>query len=70
MLARYDEALHDFEQSLTLDANYVPAWDGKAWVLGIMGQKDEALRAIERALQLDPDYFEAQKRKRRLTGTP
>lgn len=35
MLARYDEALEAFERTLILDENYVPAWDGKAWALGI-----------------------------------
>ena len=66
MLAHYDEALLDFDAALRLDARYVPAWDGKAWVLGIKGQKTEALVAINKALELDPDYFEALKRKRRL----
>lgn len=66
MLAHYDEALLDFDEALRLDARYVPAWDGKAWVLGIKGQKAEALAAINKALELDPEYFEALKRKRRL----
>jgi tetratricopeptide (TPR) repeat protein len=66
MLAHYDEALLDFDAALRLNADYVPAWDGKAWVLGIKGQKTEALAAINKALELDPEYFEALKRKRRL----
>jgi tetratricopeptide (TPR) repeat protein len=66
MLAQYEGALADFEQALSLDTSYVPAWDGKAWVLGILGQKFQALAAVNRALELDPDYFEAQKRKKRL----
>ncbi|MGB8345881.1 MAG: tetratricopeptide repeat protein, partial [Ktedonobacteraceae bacterium] len=66
MLAHYDLALHDFEHALALDAASAPAWDGKAWVLGILGRKTEALAAIERALELDPTYFEAIKRKQRL----
>jgi len=66
MLARYEEALLDFEHALQLDARYVPAWDGKAWVLGILGQKTQALAAVDKALELDPDYFEAQKRRERL----
>ena len=66
MLAQYEEALADFEQALSLDASYAPAWDGKAWVLGILGQKTQALAAINRALELDPDYLAAQKRKQRL----
>jgi len=53
-------------QALALDAEYVAAWDGKGWVLGILGRKDEALAAVNRALELDPDYFEAQRRKKRL----
>ena len=63
MLARYDEALEAFEHTLLLDENYVPAWDGKAWALGILGRKAEALAAVNRALELDPEYFDAQKRK-------
>ncbi len=66
MIARYEEALTDFNEALRLDEISVPAWDGKAWVLGIMGKKEEALLAINRALELDPDYFEAVKRKKRL----
>lgn len=66
MLARYNEALSDFERALHLDELYVAAWDGKAWVLGILGQKAEALTAVNKALELDPNYFEAQKRKKRL----
>ncbi len=66
MLRRHDEALADFEHALQLDARYVPAWDGKAWVLGILGRRDEALAAVNRALELDPHYYQAQKRKERL----
>jgi tetratricopeptide (TPR) repeat protein len=66
MLAQYESALTAFEQALLLDTTYVPAWDGKAWVLGILGQKTQALVAVNRALELDPDYPEAQKRKKRL----
>ena len=66
MIAQYEAAATDFEQALMLDPQYVPAWDGKAWVLGILGRKDEALAAINRALELDPEYFEAQKRKKRI----
>jgi len=60
------EALADFERALELNTHYAPAWDGKAWVLGIMGKKDDALAAVNRALELDPEYFEAQRRKKRL----
>jgi tetratricopeptide (TPR) repeat protein len=66
MIAQYEAAAADFEHALMLDSQYVPAWDGKAWVLGILGHKDEALAAINRALELDPEYFEAQKRKKRI----
>src|SRR5690242_19558509 len=48
MLSRYEEALQDFEQAFALDVNYVPAWDGKAWVLGILGRKAVALDAVNR----------------------
>lgn len=66
MLARYDEALADFEQVLEHNLLYAPAWDGKAWVYGIQGRKEDALTAVNRALEIDPDYFEARKRKKRL----
>ncbi|HTK08345.1 MAG TPA: tetratricopeptide repeat protein [Ktedonobacteraceae bacterium] len=66
MLAHYDAALADFDVSLQLNAQDAATWDGKAWVLGILGRKEEALAAIEQALALDPDYFEALKRKKRL----
>ncbi len=66
MLARYDEALEAFEYALFLNQKYVPAWDGKAWALGILGKKEEALAAVHKALELDPEYFDAQKRKIRL----
>ena len=68
MLAQYEQALKAFEQALALalDDRFVPAWDGKAWVLGILGDKVGALAAIDRALELDPEYFEAVKRKKRL----
>ncbi len=52
--------------TLLLDEKYVPALDGKAWALGILGRQKEALAAVNRALELDPEYFDAQKRKRRL----
>ncbi|HZT34885.1 MAG TPA: tetratricopeptide repeat protein, partial [Nitrososphaera sp.] len=55
-----------FEHALTLDDVFVPAWDGRAWVLGILGRKTEALESVNRALELDPEYFEALKRKKRL----
>ncbi len=66
MLGRYDEALEAFERALGLDEQYVAAWDGKAWVLGILGRKGEALAAVNRALELEPGYFDAEKRKKRL----
>jgi tetratricopeptide (TPR) repeat protein len=66
MLAHYEDALADFEHALQLDQAYAAAWDGKAWVLGILGRKDEALLAVEHALQIDPHYLEAQRRKKRL----
>ncbi|HCI82988.1 MAG TPA: cytochrome c biogenesis factor, partial [Ktedonobacter sp.] len=66
MLAHYDEALSSFDHALSLNDRYVPAWDGKAWVLGILGRKDEAIVANERALELDPHYYQAQKRQERL----
>ncbi len=66
MLAQNEQALEAFEHALALDSGYAPAWDGKAWVLGILGHKTEALLAVNRALELDPEYFEALKRKRRL----
>jgi tetratricopeptide (TPR) repeat protein len=66
MLARYDEALEAFDHALSLDESFVPAWDGKAWALGILGKREEALTAVNRALQLDPQYFDALKRKQRL----
>ena len=66
MLARYDEALEAFEHALLLNQKYVPAWDGKAWALGILGRREEALVAVKKALELDPEYFDAQKRKKRL----
>ncbi len=63
---RYTEALAIFEHTLAMDDAFVPAWDGKAWALGILGKRDEALAAVNRALELDPEYFDAIKRKKRL----
>src|SRR5258708_33379052 len=33
MMAQYEAAATDFKHALALDPLYVPAWDGKAWVL-------------------------------------
>jgi tetratricopeptide (TPR) repeat protein len=66
MMAKYAEALAAFEHALQLAPQFVPAWDGKAWALGILGRREEALAAVNRALELDPDYFDAVKRKKRL----
>ena len=66
MLARYDEALAAFVFSLSMDDSFAPAWDGKAWALGILGRREEALAAVNRALEIDPEYFDAIKRKKRL----
>ena len=49
-----------------MDEQFAPAWDGKAWALGILCRRDEALAAVNRALELDPEYFDAIKRKKRL----
>ena len=68
MLARYDEALQAFEHTLQLDPHSAPAWDGKAWVLGIQGKKQQALEAVNRALELDPEYYAAQQRRKRLAA--
>lgn len=50
----YTSALAAYEQAISLDKNYFPAWNGKADALNRAGNFTEALAASDVALALEP----------------
>lgn len=57
---RYDEAMDDVENALSLDSEKAPIWSCKAGLLMIQDKNDEALKAAIRAIQLDQSDETAQ----------
>lgn len=51
-LKQYDNAIKKFQELITLDQNYVPAYHQLGLLLGSMGRKDEALRTFEQGIQI------------------
>lgn len=51
---RFEEALQNYEQALSLDANYVAAYIGKGLALRSLMRFEEALLAYARATHIDP----------------
>jgi predicted TPR repeat methyltransferase len=58
-LARYREAMADFDKALALRPGFTGAWCGRANCLYRAGRNDEALVAYDKALELDPKLAEA-----------
>lgn len=52
---RYDEAMKDFTQALTLDPTYVPALTNRGFVKIMQGQYGSAETDLTKSLELDPN---------------
>jgi transcriptional activator of cad operon len=50
----FDRAERSLARALTLDADYMPAYQSMAWLKSALGRHAEAITAARRALQLDP----------------
>lgn len=51
---RYDKSLTAYGRAIELDAEYVPAYCGKAEVFYELGRYEDALATYEQAIQVDP----------------
>jgi tetratricopeptide (TPR) repeat protein len=58
-LQRYDKALYDYDQAITLNPDYVPAYYSRGVVYTDLQRYDEALRDYDQAITLNPDYVDA-----------
>src|SRR5207244_11719741 len=58
-LQRYQQALVHFERALSLDPQYVAAWNGKADAQLDMNMPEEAHASYEEALAYDARSFQA-----------
>jgi tetratricopeptide (TPR) repeat protein len=56
---RFDLALAEFDQAITLKPDYAEAHNNRGIVLANLGRMDEALAAFDRAIAAKPDYAEA-----------
>ena len=63
---QFQEALSAYEQAISLDPNYAPAYVGKGIALRNLKRYEEALLANERAIQLDPTDAAAYNNKSRV----
>ncbi|MFD9218644.1 tetratricopeptide repeat protein [Streptomyces sp. NPDC060064] len=52
---RYDEALRDYQQAVTLDGQCRRAYYGRGETYRLAGRSEEAVAEFDRALALDPD---------------
>jgi tetratricopeptide (TPR) repeat protein len=52
----YEEALHEFQRAIQLEAASFIAWFSLAYAYGRLLRWEEALDAYERALALTPDH--------------
>jgi tetratricopeptide (TPR) repeat protein len=60
VLERYEKAASYFDAVSELAPDYAPAWERRAWALGLMGRYEAALECADRALALnarDPDAW-------------
>ena len=56
---RYDEAITHYQQALTHEGTYAPAYNNLGTALRAQGKVDEAIAAYQRALDLRPEYPDA-----------
>ncbi len=58
-LARYDEAIQDYDEAIKLDPNYKEAFFNRGLALAVLEKFDEAIQDYDEAIKLDPNYKEA-----------
>ena len=56
---RYDEAITHYQQALSHESTYAPAYNNLGTALRAQGKLDEAITAYRRALDLRPEYPDA-----------
>lgn len=59
MEGRYEKALRTFSSIVESDPLYGEAWNKKATVHYMMGQKDDSVKSAEKALKIDQRNFQA-----------
>jgi tetratricopeptide (TPR) repeat protein len=50
---KYQDAMYEFQQAVSLDPKYAPAYEGMAWVYLEEGDLDTAMEMAEKSLDLD-----------------
>ena len=56
---RYEAALADFNQALTLNSSTAPIWMNRGLALAALGQDDSALVSFDRAIAIRPEWGDA-----------
>lgn len=54
-MERYNEALNCYDQALTIETRFGPAWFNRGWALERVGEKGQAAEAYAKAAELNPD---------------
>lgn len=62
-LARYKEALHECNNAIDLNPNYVLCWYNKGIILDNLGEYKESIKSLDKALELKPTYSPALRHK-------
>jgi len=58
-LGRYEEALANFDQLISLQPNDYQAWNNRGFVLSELGRHEEALANFDQVISIQPDYYHA-----------
>ncbi len=58
-MEQYDRALINYDQSISLDPEWVDAWIGRGVVKDLQGKLPEALTALQHAVRLSPEHPDA-----------
>ena len=64
---KYDEALRDINEVLTLEPRHFGAWTGLGFIMEQLGAEKEALEAYEEALEIHPNLQTAKQQAAKLT---
>lgn len=73
LIGRYDEAIADYDQALTIHPNHAVTLNNRAWALFKMGRINEALPDVEKSIRRDnssPHAFDTRAHLRQARGEP
>lgn len=58
-LEKYDEAIEMYNRALIEDPNFIAAYVGKSYALGLCKRYEEAIEVCDKAIELDPECLDS-----------